>query len=77
MDLVPVLGGFASLARIDLGFRAEKLVLGRLILGSSGFPKPHDMAGFLAQMEDRLRKRREITAEGSFPPSHCPATHDS
>lgn len=54
----------ASLTQVDPGFRTENLVLGRLTLGPGGFPEPHDMAGFLAQVEERLKQRPEIAAAG-------------
>jgi predicted permease len=54
----------SSLAQVDPGFRTERLVLGRLTLGPGSFPKPHDMADFLARIEDRLQQRREIAAVG-------------
>ncbi|HVT14736.1 MAG TPA: ABC transporter permease [Thermoanaerobaculia bacterium] len=54
----------AALSRVDPGFRTERIVLGRLTLAPGRFPQPHDMADFLALLEERLRQRREIAAVG-------------
>jgi putative ABC transport system permease protein len=53
-----------ALARVDPGFHTEKMVLGRLTLGPGRYPKPPDMAVFLAQLEERLQHRPEIARVG-------------
>jgi predicted permease len=54
----------AALSHVDPGFHTENLVLGRLTLWPGRYPKPHDKASFMAQLEERLLSRPEIAAAG-------------
>ena len=54
----------ANLSRVDLGFQTENLVLGRLTLSPQAFPESHDIAGYLAQVEEQLSQRPEVAAAG-------------
>lgn len=53
-----------SLTRIDPGFRTEDTVVGTLLLPLSSYPEDHDVAAFLAQLEERLEQRPGIAAAG-------------
>jgi predicted permease len=60
----------AALARVDLGFRTEKIVLSSLHLKPAHLPRRDDLVDFFVRLEDGLARRPEIAAVGvvSFPP---------
>jgi putative ABC transport system permease protein len=58
----------AALARVDPGFRTEKMVVGRLIVRPANPPATTDVTAFLEQLEVRLRERPEIAAVGEIVP---------
>jgi putative ABC transport system permease protein len=57
-----------ALARVDPGFRTEKLVVGRLTVRPAHPPAVADVTEFMARLEARLRERPEIAAVGEMVP---------
>jgi putative ABC transport system permease protein len=60
----------AALARVDLGYRTEKVVLSSLHLRPAHPPRHDDMVDFFVRVEEGLARRPEIAAVGfvTFPP---------
>ncbi|HVT14919.1 MAG TPA: ABC transporter permease [Thermoanaerobaculia bacterium] len=57
-----------ALARVDPGFRTEKLVVGRLTVRPAHPPEMTDVVGFMTALEEGLRHRPEIAAVGLIVP---------
>jgi putative ABC transport system permease protein len=57
----------AALARVDPGFRTERMVVGRLTV-TSGHSDDREVSDFAVQLEQRLQARREIAAVGVIYP---------
>ncbi|MGH9379709.1 MAG: ABC transporter permease [Thermoanaerobaculia bacterium] len=53
-----------NLSQVDVGFRTESLVLGRMTLAPDRFPEPEDRDQFLAELERRVAARPEVTSAG-------------
>ncbi len=53
-----------ALNGVDPGLRVEKTVQGNLLLPFNRYPEDHDVADFLAQLEEHLQQRPEIAAAG-------------
>jgi len=59
-----LLHAMTALTRIDPGFRTEGTVVGTLLLPFSSYPEDHDVAAFLARLEERLGQWPGIAAAG-------------
>jgi predicted permease len=64
-----------ALSRVDPGLRIEKTVQGNLLLPPSRYPGDHDVADFLAQLEERLEQQPDIAAAGMI--SSTPLAEDA